>query len=65
MKKIKYYIEYLYNIILDFIDLTPNDVVNINSNMNKSIDLIDLQIIDEIEKSKNIRWNNFYNKYKD
>jgi hypothetical protein len=61
MNNIKYYFEYFYNVLLDFTDLTPTDVFNMNNN---TIDMIDLKIINELDKERIIRWDKFFRKYK-
>jgi hypothetical protein len=69
MKVIKYYFEYIYNSLLDYLDLTPNNIMDeyIDSYIKHKhiiIDILNTNIISTRSMINNLRWNNFYRKYK-
>jgi hypothetical protein len=68
-KNLIYYFEYIYNCLLDYLDLTPNNICDtyINSYIQNKpliIDLINDNRINTINLIINLRWNMFYRKYK-
>ena len=65
----KYYLEFIYNRILDVLNLTPNYIVDkylylYNTNRNYIIDLYDTNMINEVQIINNLRWNIFYKRWK-
>ena len=64
----KYYLEFMYNRILDVLNLTPNFIVDkylylYNTNRNYIIDLYDTNMINEVQIINNLRWNIFYKRW--
>ena len=63
-----YYCEFIYNRVLDVLNLTPNFVVDkylylYNTNRNYIVDLYDTNMINEVQIINNLRWNIFYKRW--
>ena len=63
-----YYMEFIYNRVLDQLNLTPNYIVDkylnlYNTNRTIIIDLYDSDMINEVQIINNLRWNIFYKKW--